>query len=115
MLRVEVENRIKAFNPWILDPEKAADFINRFLLREYVVRAAQQMPLQKNRGLWIVKPRQAGKSTIVEERVRFIHATMENANHDGLAKSRSTACWLRLNCWNRKRQISRSRLFATPS
>ena len=53
MRSVEVENRIKAFNPWILDPEQAGDLI--FLK----CRALSRRPfdgLAKTRLLATLKP-----------------------------------------------------------
>ena len=64
MLSVEVENRIRQLNPWIVRPEKAPDFLSRFIPLEYVQRAVETTPLRTNRALLIVGPRQSGKSTM---------------------------------------------------
>lgn len=65
MPAVEIENRIRQMNPWILHPEKSAEFIDRFLPEEYVYRTAQTSPIRADRALLIVGPRQSGKSTMV--------------------------------------------------
>jgi len=62
---IEIENRIKQMNPWILHPEKATHFLSRFIPGEYVQRKAENGPLRPNRALLVVGPRQSGKSTMV--------------------------------------------------
>jgi predicted AAA+ superfamily ATPase len=64
LLSIEVENRIRQMNPWIVHPEKAAGFLDRFIPREYVHRAVEATPFHSNRALLIVGPRQSGKSTM---------------------------------------------------
>ncbi len=65
MLSLEIQNRLKQFNPWLIQPDKAEEFIDRFLPDLYITREVEKTPLQRNRALLIVGPRQAGKSTLV--------------------------------------------------
>lgn len=65
MLAIEVRNRIKQFNPWVTNPDKAESLLKRFLPREYVPRRIEPIPLRPDRALLIVGPRQAGKSTLI--------------------------------------------------
>ncbi len=66
MIRIEVENRIRQFNPWITTPDRAEHLIARFVPPEYVDREIEKTPLPgENRALLITGPRQAGKSTTV--------------------------------------------------
>jgi predicted AAA+ superfamily ATPase len=65
MLSPETQNRIKHFNPWLIEPDKAKKFIGRFLPDPYVARKDENISLSHNRALLIVGPRQAGKSTLV--------------------------------------------------
>lgn len=51
-------------NPWVINPEKASELINRFLPREYVHREIEYTPVRTNRALLVVGPRQSGKSTL---------------------------------------------------
>lgn len=70
MLSFEVENRIKQLNPWMVHPEKAVKFIDRFLPREYVQRSLEKTSVSTNRAFLVVGPRQAGKSTMVWHQLR---------------------------------------------
>ena len=70
MLSIEVENRIKQLNPWMIHPDEAAAFIAQLLPREYVQRDIEITPAQKNRALLVVGPRQSGKSTMVWHQLR---------------------------------------------
>ena len=65
MLSIVVENRINQFNPWLTYPERAKDFLDRFLPPEYVHRDAEKLPILPDRALLVVGPRQSGKSTMI--------------------------------------------------
>ena len=65
MLSSEAQNRIKQLNPWMIHPEKAEELISHFLPKEYVTRDIEQTPLQKDRAMLVIGPRQSGKSTLV--------------------------------------------------
>jgi len=65
MVSLEIQNRIKQFNPWLTHPDKAEGFIGRFLPDIYIRRETEKTPPQLNRALLIVGPRQAGKSTLI--------------------------------------------------
>ncbi|HOP46412.1 MAG TPA: ATP-binding protein [Desulfobacteraceae bacterium] len=65
MLSIEVENRIKQMNPWIIYPDKIKDTIGRFLPIEYIHRSAEKTFMQPDRAFLVVGPRQSGKSTMV--------------------------------------------------
>lgn len=65
MLGVEVQNRIKQLNPWIIKPERGGEFLDKFLPRTYIHRNIEPTSMQANRAVLVVGPRQAGKSTMV--------------------------------------------------
>ncbi|MBM4333358.1 MAG: ATP-binding protein [Deltaproteobacteria bacterium] len=65
MYSAEIQNRIKQFNPWLIEPDKAKEFIGHFLPDLYINREDENRPLPQNLALLIVGPRQAGKSTLV--------------------------------------------------
>ena len=64
MLDVEIENRIRQLNPWLMDPSRASESIAKFLPSKYVPRTIEATTLTPDRALLIVGPRQAGKSTL---------------------------------------------------
>lgn len=64
MLSIEVKNRIRQMNPWVTNPKKAAEIIDRFLPLEYVQRDMEHTVVRSNRTLLVVGPRQSGKSTL---------------------------------------------------
>jgi len=70
MLSIDVQNRIRQFNPWLLQPEKAGELIGRFLPDPYVRRDGEDKPLLSDRATLLVGPRQAGKSTLVWSRLK---------------------------------------------
>lgn len=70
MLSIEIKNRIKQLNPWILNPDKTSEFINRFIPKTYIKRNAEQIPIRTNCATLIIGPRQAGKSTMVWHQLR---------------------------------------------
>ncbi|MDO8724270.1 MAG: hypothetical protein Q7J31_18875 [Syntrophales bacterium] len=72
MLSIEVQNRIRQFNPWLLQPEKAGELIGRFLPDPYVRRDGEDNPLLSDRATLLVGPRQAGKSTLVWSRLKSL-------------------------------------------
>ena len=63
MLSIEVENRIRQMNPWIINPENTETFVRRFIPENYVLRKIENYPLRADRAMLVVGPRQAGKST----------------------------------------------------
>jgi uncharacterized protein len=65
MFSIEVQNRIKQMNPWMLDPGQARDMIGRFLPEDYVPRKTEKLAVPPERAILIAGPRQAGKSTVV--------------------------------------------------
>ena len=65
MLNIEVQNRIKQLNPWVINPERAGELIDSFLPGDYVHRDIEQTHTQANRAMLVVGPRQSGKSTLV--------------------------------------------------
>ncbi len=65
MLAIEVQNRIKQFNPWITNPDKAESFLERFFPKEYVPRRVEPITIRPDRALLVVGPRQSGKSTLI--------------------------------------------------
>jgi len=65
MLSSEAQNRIKQLNPWMIHPEKAEELVSHFFPKEYVTRDIEQTPLQKDRAMLVIGPRQSGKSTLV--------------------------------------------------
>ncbi len=70
MLSIEAQNRIRQFNPWLVNPEQARELIDRFLPPVYVVREGEEVSLVENRALLMVGPRQSGKSTMIWHRLR---------------------------------------------
>ncbi|PQP34622.1 hypothetical protein C6A37_06835 [Desulfobacteraceae bacterium SEEP-SAG9] len=69
MLNPEVENRIRQINPWLVNPQKASVFAERYMPEIYIDRRIEETPSRPNRALLIVGPRQAGKSTMVWHRL----------------------------------------------
>lgn len=65
MLGIEVRNRIKQLNPWVIHPEKGKELIDAYLPNIYVHRYIEQASSRINRAALVVGPRQAGKSTMV--------------------------------------------------
>jgi len=64
MPAIEIENRIRQLNPWIIRPEKTTEFLDRVIPRVYVNRTVEHTSIRTNRALLIVGPRQSGKSTM---------------------------------------------------
>ena len=65
MLDTEVQNRIRQFNPWLLQPNRADEFISRFIPGIYVQRDLEEISLTANRANLVIGPRQSGKSTLI--------------------------------------------------
>ncbi len=65
MLNQETENRLLLLNPWLTEPERAGSLPSRFLPPIYIHRAIEKLPVQPNRAILIIGPRQSGKSTFV--------------------------------------------------
>jgi len=65
MFSIEVQNRVKQMNPWILEPDQAREMIGRFLPKDYVPRLTEKLAVPPERAILIAGPRQAGKSTMV--------------------------------------------------
>jgi hypothetical protein len=70
MLSLEAQNRIRQFNPWLEEPEKATESIGRFLPPAYVGRGMEDLSIGGSRALLVVGPRQSGKSTMIWHRLR---------------------------------------------
>jgi predicted AAA+ superfamily ATPase len=65
MISREIQRRIEAFNPWLVHPERAFEFVKKFLPGNYVVRSAESVRVRKDSACLVVGPRQAGKSTML--------------------------------------------------
>ncbi len=65
MFSIEVQNRIKQFNPWVLEPDRARELIGPLLPEDYVPRHREDPAVPPGRAILIAGPRQAGKSTMV--------------------------------------------------
>jgi len=72
MLGIELTNRIKQLNPWIINPEKTEMYIHRFLPDNYIHRQIEETPAKKDRAVLIVGPRQAGKTTMIWHLLRQV-------------------------------------------
>jgi len=53
MVFLEIQNRIKQFNPWLIQPDKAEEFMGRFLPDLYIRRESEKPPPQLNRALLV--------------------------------------------------------------
>ncbi len=79
-------------NPWVTRPEAASEFIDTFLPLEYVRRDIEDTPVQSNRALLVVGPRQSGKSTMIWHLLRqFIHNILFLNMEDPLLRSGCTS------------------------
>ena len=54
MLSLEAQNRIRQLNPWLVTPEKAIEWIGRFLPPAYVLRDMEELSSTENRALLVV-------------------------------------------------------------
>lgn len=69
MLGVELRNRIRQMNPWLSQPEKAGQFMARFIPKTYIPREAEETRARPDRAMLVIGPRQSGKSTMVWHRL----------------------------------------------
>ena len=65
MISIEVKQRIRHMNPWLEQPQRAEEYIGRFLPSLYIPRKVDMPSIVTNRVFLVVGPRQAGKSTFV--------------------------------------------------